>query len=86
MGTVRPIGSRPEGESASNPSVQVMSGAMAFTRMPLGASSSAAVFLASKMASYVTGTILPVDGGSWASSGWVRNSQQDWILPPEVTD
>ncbi|MEJ5976345.1 SDR family NAD(P)-dependent oxidoreductase [Novosphingobium sp. PS1R-30] len=46
----------------------------------------AAVFLASKMASYVTGTILPVDGGSWASSGWVRNSQQDWILPPEVTD
>jgi len=46
----------------------------------------AAVFLASKMASYVTGTILPVDGGSWASSGWVRDSQDNWILPPEVTD
>jgi len=46
----------------------------------------AAVFLASKMASYVTGTILPVDGGSWASSGWVRDSKDDWILPPEVTD
>lgn len=45
----------------------------------------AAVFLASKMASYVTGTILPVDGGSWASSGWVRNGQEDWILPPEWT-
>ena len=46
----------------------------------------AAVFLASKMASYVTGTILPVDGGSWASSGWVRDSKDNWILPPEVTD
>lgn len=45
----------------------------------------AAVFLASKMASYVTGTVLPVDGGSWASSGWVRDSQEDWILPPEWT-
>jgi NAD(P)-dependent dehydrogenase (short-subunit alcohol dehydrogenase family) len=42
------------------------------------------VFLASAMASYVTGTIIPVDGGSWASSGWVRSSTEDWILPPEA--
>ena len=46
----------------------------------------AAVFLASKMASYVTGTVMPVDGGTWASSGWIRDSKDNWILPPEVTD
>ena len=36
---------------------------------------SAAVFLSSAMGAYITGAILPVDGGTWASSGWVRTRE-----------
>ena len=40
----------------------------------------AALFLVSPMATYITGTLLPVDGGTWAASGWVRGRDGKWTL------
>lgn len=55
-------------------------------RVPLGRvgidtdCAQAALFLASPMSSYITGITLPVDGGTWASSGWVRDCNGKWTL------
>lgn len=38
-----------------------------------------AVFLASSLSAYVTGTTINVDGGTWASSGWTRK-HEGWTL------
>ena len=59
-------------------------------RIPLGRAGidtecgNVAVFLSSKMSDYVTGTVIPVDGGTWASSGWLRNRAGKWTLTGDV--
>ncbi len=61
-------------------------------RLPLGRTGvdhecgSVAVFLASRMSSYVTGAVIPVDGGAWASSGWLRDSSGRWTLTGDVPE
>jgi NAD(P)-dependent dehydrogenase (short-subunit alcohol dehydrogenase family) len=43
-----------------------------------------AVFLSSKMSDYVSGTVIRVDGGTYASSGWIRNRAGAWTLTGDI--
>lgn len=31
------------------------------------------MFLSSRLSRYITGAVIPIDGGTWASSGWFRS-------------
>ena len=45
-----------------------------------------ALFLASDLSAYVTGTTLHPDGGAWASSGWMNWPEAGWSnVPPPST-
>jgi len=45
----------------------------------------AALYLASPLASWVTGTSINVDGGSLAAAGWIRDVKGTWTNMPIVT-
>jgi NAD(P)-dependent dehydrogenase (short-subunit alcohol dehydrogenase family) len=42
----------------------------------------ACVYLASDLGAFATGVTIHVDGGTWASSGWMRDSKVGWTLHP----
>ena len=45
----------------------------------------AALYLASPLAAWVTGTAIHVDGGALAASGWVQTPQGEWTNTPLVS-
>lgn len=45
----------------------------------------AALYLASPLASWVTGTAIHVDGGALAAAGWTRTPEGQWTVVPMVS-
>ncbi len=45
----------------------------------------AALYLASPLASWVTGTTILVDGGALAAAGWMRTPDGEWTVVPMVS-
>lgn len=45
----------------------------------------AALYLASPLAEWVTGTAIHVDGGALAASGWYRTPQEEWSNVPLIS-
>jgi hypothetical protein len=53
---------------------------------PADAIGDAAIFLASDLAASITGTTLHVDGGTWASSGFLHwQGPMEWSPSPPAT-
>jgi hypothetical protein len=36
------------------------------------------------MSDYITGAVIPIDGGTWASGGWVRTQSGKWALMSDM--
>ena len=45
----------------------------------------AALYLASPLASWVTGSSIHVDGGALAAAGWTRTPDNQWTVMPMVS-
>jgi NAD(P)-dependent dehydrogenase (short-subunit alcohol dehydrogenase family) len=45
----------------------------------------AALYLASSLAEWVTGTVIHVDGGALAASGWMQTPTGEWTVVPMIT-
>jgi 3-oxoacyl-[acyl-carrier protein] reductase len=45
----------------------------------------AALYLASPLASWVTGTAIHVDGGALAAAGWMRTPEGQWTVVPMIS-
>ena len=45
----------------------------------------AALYLASPLAAWVTGTAIHVDGGALAASGWMQTPQGEWTVVPMIS-
>lgn len=51
-----------------------------------GDAAGSALFLASELAAWVTGTTLNLDGGALAAAGWYRDPNEVWTNMPVVSD
>ena len=50
-----------------------------------GDGAGAALYLASPLAAWITGTAIHVDGGALAAAGWYRTPQGDWTNTPLIS-